>query len=157
MGNATTLPKLPKCPFHKVLLLVHHYQTRWSWGCSKTPLSMIDYLTQSSISSKSLKHLHSKTGRANDLKLWDCVHHTPLTPYNTLCQVSGVRCQLSDASCQLSVQTCKNTGSVVTLLQRNLRKKLWIEGVFCEKKTRVLSQLEEKKLPCILAFYNYYM
>ena len=56
----------------------------------QTFLWLIDWLTNSSFSSKSSRHLHSKTVWARDLKCWENVH---LPPHVT-CHVSHVMCHM---------------------------------------------------------------
>ena len=81
-------------PFLFCIYSLYIYQTRCCGGCS-TNTFVINWLSQSSFSSRSLKHHNSQTIRARELKLWENVH-----------PVSRVRCLLSYVTCHLSPIMC---------------------------------------------------
>ena len=76
------------------------------------PLLLIDWLSESAFSSKSLQHHKSQTVKARKLKFWENVHPPPcvtcqVSRVRCTCQVSGVTCQVSRVWCQLSGVICR--------------------------------------------------
>ena len=74
----------------------------------------IHSLTESAFSSKSSRHLHFLTVRADDLKFWENVH----LPSCVTCYVSHVTCHMSRVTCHMSHVMCHN------LLNKTIKKNL---------------------------------
>ena len=64
----------------------------------QTPLLLIDKVSQSSFSSKSLKCLHFKTVRDRELKVGEDVHLLP----HVMCNMPRVMCNVSHVMCHRS-------------------------------------------------------
>ena len=82
-------------------------QTRWRRGCSTniTPPSLINWLNESTFSSKSSEHLHSQTVRARftspHLSCFTC--HVVCVMYH----MSHVICHMSYATCHMPHVLCQ--------------------------------------------------
>ena len=68
----------------------------------QTPLSLFDWLSNSSFSSKSLRHVHSQTVWARDVAFLENVHLPPCVT----CHMSQVMCHMSHVICRMSCVTC---------------------------------------------------
>ena len=66
---------------------------------------LINWLSQSSFSSKSSKHHKSQTIRAGDLKFWHNVHHLSHVMFHVPCVI----CHVSPVTCHVSQVTCTKT------------------------------------------------
>ena len=77
----------------------------------QTPLSLINWLIESSFVEISSEHLHSKTVRAGKLKFGEKVllpHLSCVTCHmsRVMCHMSGVTCHMSGVTCHMSCVTC---------------------------------------------------